>query len=81
MYVSPRVTDFGRIELHTHAFPSSTEIPDESSGGGAGGEGGIGVGVIGLIGGAIALVGRGGNDQEVAVAPADEDEKEKEAHR
>ena len=81
MYVSPRITDFGRIELHTHVFPgSSSEVSEEtavltgeSTGGGSGGGAGLGVGVIGLIGGAIALAGRGDNNQAAAAVPPDEE--------
>jgi hypothetical protein len=73
MYVSPRVTDFGRIELHTYQAPGSPAEPGEGELPGSGG-GGIGVGVIGLIGGAAVLAGRGQNEQPAAVLP-DEEEK------
>jgi len=73
MYVSPRVTDFGRIELHTYQAPGSPAEPGEAVVPGGGG-GGIGVGVIGLIGGAAVLAGRGQNEQPAAVLP-DEEEK------
>ena len=78
MYVSPRVTDFGRIELHTYAFPGSSDPTDEPSSGGAGG--GAGLGLIGLIGGAVALAGRGDNNQAAAAVPPDEEE-EKQAQK
>lgn len=75
MYLSPRVKDFGRIELHTYQAPgSSTEEPVETVVSGGGG-GGIGVGVIGLIGGAAVLVGRGNNEQPAAAVQPDEEEK------
>jgi hypothetical protein len=74
MYLSPRITDFGRIEIHTYAFANSSgDSPDEvveATGGGGGG-----VGLIGLIGGAIALAGRGNDESTAAVPPEDEEEK------
>jgi hypothetical protein len=74
MYITPRVTDFGRIELHTYQLPGSSseveELPTATGGGG----GGAGVGLIGLLGGAAVLAGRGSNDQAVA-ASNDEEEK------
>ena len=75
MYVSPRVTDFGRIELHTHALPgSSPEIPDPiSDPTGAGG--GAGIGLIGLVGGAIILAGRGDDNQPAATVPPEEEQE------
>ncbi len=74
MYISPRVMDYGRIELHTYQAPGSPpEEPGEptSSGGG----GGIGVGVFGLIGGAVILAGRGNNEEPAAVVLSGEEEK------
>ena len=78
MYVAPRITDFGRIELHTHALPgSSPDFNEESAieGGGGGGGGGVGLGLIGLIGGVAVLAGRGDNDQTEVTAPPDEEEE------
>jgi len=72
-YVSPRITDFGRIELHTHTFPGSSDPTAEPSGGGVGG--GAGVGLIGLIGGAVALAGRGDSNQAAAAVPPEEEEE------
>jgi len=74
MYALPRVTDLGRIELHTYATPGSPTDPVEEPTG-LGGGGGIGAGVIGLIGGAVVLAGRGNDDQPAAVVPPGEEEK------
>ena len=75
MYAAPRVTDFGRIELYTHALPgSSNEVPDETTDFGGGGEGGFGL-VVGLLGGVIAIAGRDGDNQPVAAVPPDEEEE------
>jgi len=77
MYVAPSLTDFGRIEVHTYALPGSApEIDETTVTGSSGGGGGMGVGVIGLLGGAAVLAGHGKNDQPVAgVAPDDEEEE------
>ena len=79
MYVSPRITDFGRIELHTHTFPGSSDPTAEVTGGGGGA--GAGVGLIGLIGGAVALAGPGDDNQAAAAVPPDEVEEEKLAQK
>ena len=76
MYVSPRIVDFGRIELHTHLLPGSPpDFNEESAIEGGGGGGGIGLGLIGLIGGVAVLAGRGDNDQTEVTAPPDEEEE------
>ena len=79
MYVSPRITDFGRIELHTYAFPGSGEDPATEPEAGGGG-GGAGIGLVGLIGGALVLAGRGSDDESAAVIPPEE-ESEKQAQK
>ena len=79
MYVSPRVTDFGQIDLHTHTLASSpAEIDPTSDPTGAGG--GAGIGLIGLVGGAMILAGRGDDNQPAAATPPDEEE-EKQAQK
>ena len=78
MYVAPRITDFGRIEVHTYAFPSSGDPAPapEAGGGGSGG----GIGLIGILGGAIALAGRGNNNESAVIVPPEE-EAEKQAQK
>jgi hypothetical protein len=77
MYESPRISDFGRIELHTYQAPGSAddESPDETPTAAVGGGAGAGVGLIGLIGGALVLAGRSNEDQTTAVVPPGEEEK------
>jgi len=78
MYVSPRITDFGRIEVHTYAFPNSGDPATTPEAGGGGG--GAGIGLIGILGGAIALAGRGNDNESAAVIPPEE-EAEKQAQK
>ena len=76
MYEVPTIIDYGQIELHTYALPgSSPETEEITAVDSAGSGGGAGIGLLGLIGGAAALAGRGDTDQPVAVV-TDEEEKQ-----
>jgi hypothetical protein len=77
MYVGPRITDFGRIEVHTYALSGSAPEVDETTVTSTGGGGGVGgIGAIGLLGGAALLAGRGSNTEVAAGAVDEEEEKQ-----
>lgn len=75
MYASPKVTDFGRIEVHTYSLSGSAPEIDETPITGSTG-GGAGIGVLGLVGGAAVLAGRADNGEPAAGVTGDEDEKQ-----
>ncbi len=75
-YSSPGITDFGQIDLHTYQLPGSNSIEEPTTVQSAGGGGaGAGVGLLGLVGGAAVLAGRGSGDATAAAAGTDEEEK------
>jgi hypothetical protein len=74
MYVVPKISDFGRIEVHTYSLSGSApEVDETTATGTGGGGGGGGIGLVGLLGGAAVLAGRGSSTE--VVAGADEEEE------
>jgi hypothetical protein len=75
MYASPRIRDFGAVEIHTYQIPSSTPGTDEPTTSAAGGGGDAGVGLIGLMGAAV-LAGRDNSGETTAGVTDEEEEKQ-----
>ena len=77
MYVAPRISDFGRIEVHTYSLSGSAPDIEETIVTGSGGAGSAaGIGLLGLAGGAALLVGRGNSTEVAAGAVSEEEEKQ-----
>ena len=89
-YEAPRITDFGRIELHTQGLVGSPGDEAESggtasfstaSGFGSGITGGA-VGLIGLVGAAIAgQAGQSAGGEASSLAPTPTPEEKERLHR
>lgn len=75
MYASPRIKDFGAVEIHTYQIPSSTPGAEEPTTSPTGGGGDAGIGLIGLMG-VGALAGRDNSDQPAAGVAGEEEEKQ-----